>query len=73
MFGKNVEREKNGLSNLASGDPRRVPAPGDTGGEKIKSRWGADAADEPTEDRDVLLRVEGTSGLASEGRLPGSR
>ena len=48
MFGKNVEREKNGLSNLASGDPRRVLAPRDAGGEKIKSRWGANAADEPT-------------------------
>jgi len=73
MFGKNVKRGKNRLGNLAGGNPGRVLAAGDTGGEEMKARWSGDAADKPAERRDVLLRVEGTSGLASEDRLTGSR
>ncbi len=72
-FGKNVERGKNGLGNLAGGNPGRVLAAGDAGGKKVKARWSGNAADKPAERRDVLLRVEGTSSLASKDRLTGSR
>src|SRR6266480_2946666 len=73
MCGKNLQRGKNGLGNLASGASRRVLAAGDAGGEEIITRGCGHAPNKPAECRDILVRVADGSGLATEDRLTGSR
>src|SRR2546430_5500967 len=73
MCGKNLQRGKNGLANLASGTSRRVLAACDAGGEEIITRGCGHAPNKPAECRDILVRVARGSGLATEDRLTGSR
>ncbi len=70
---KNFHLGKDGLSNLASGASRWVIAACDAGGEDIITRWCGDTPDEPTECRDIFVRVASGARLAAEYRPAGAR